>query len=147
MATQGNIPFSTGGMHRWHLIMCLADAGDQLTTVVLLYGQDDRETADDNLDDAMLKEDIESILGELTEREAGVIRLRFGIGVKELTLEEIGDHFQVTRERIRQIEAKAVRKLKAKQQQLASKLTEYKAGMATEREGITGRVSRGTKKT
>ena len=61
----------------------------------------------------MLKERIETVLSSLTEREAKVIRLRFGIGDGyPRTLEEVGTEFQVTRERIRQIEAKALRKLR-----------------------------------
>ena len=61
----------------------------------------------------MLKERIEEVLRTLTEREAKVIRLRFGIGNGyPRTLEEVGTEFQVTRERIRQIEAKALRKLR-----------------------------------
>lgn len=61
----------------------------------------------------MLKERIEEVLVTLTEREAKVIRLRFGIGDGyPRTLEEVGTEFQVTRERIRQIEAKALRKLR-----------------------------------
>lgn len=52
-------------------------------------------------------------LTTLTEREAKVLKLRYGIdGEKELTLRQIGDKFKVTQERIRQIEAKALRKLK-----------------------------------
>ena len=55
----------------------------------------------------------ESILNSLTERESKVIRMRFGIGLNtDHTLEEVGQQFSVTRERIRQIEAKALRKLK-----------------------------------
>jgi RNA polymerase primary sigma factor len=51
-------------------------------------------------------------LGDLTAREERVLRMRFGIGIKsDHTLEEIGGQFAVTRERIRQIEAKALRKL------------------------------------
>ena len=61
----------------------------------------------------MLRERIEEVLRTLTEREAKVIRLRFGIGDGyPRTLEEVGTEFQVTRERIRQIEAKALRKLR-----------------------------------
>jgi len=59
------------------------------------------------------KEHIEKVLKTLTEREAKIIKLRFGFGNgNEHTLEEVGQQFKVTRERIRQIEAKAVRKLK-----------------------------------
>lgn len=61
----------------------------------------------------LLKEQIASLLDTLTEREKRVIELRFGlIDGKTHTLEEVGKEFEVTRERIRQIEAKAIRKLK-----------------------------------
>jgi RNA polymerase primary sigma factor len=60
----------------------------------------------------MLKERIESVLGTLTFREREIIKLRYGIGDGyTYTLEEVGRIFRVTRERVRQIEAKAVRKL------------------------------------
>ncbi len=61
-----------------------------------------------------LREQIEQALDNLTEREAEVLKLRFGLmDGKEHTLEEVGDVFKVTRERIRQIEAKALRKLES----------------------------------
>ncbi len=61
----------------------------------------------------MLKEDIEKVLSTLTDREARVVRMRFGLNSsRPMTLEEVGKKFGVTRERIRQIEAKALRKLK-----------------------------------
>jgi len=61
-----------------------------------------------------LREQIEVALDSLTEREAGVLKMRFGLrDDKEHTLEEIGEAFKVTRERIRQIEAKALRKLES----------------------------------
>lgn len=60
-----------------------------------------------------LREQIEEALKSLTEREAKVLKMRFGLGDgNEHTLEEVGQQFKVTRERIRQIEAKALRKLK-----------------------------------
>ncbi|OIO40098.1 MAG: RNA polymerase sigma factor RpoD [Candidatus Omnitrophica bacterium CG1_02_49_10] len=62
---------------------------------------------------SMLKEQMEDVLETLTEREQKVLRLRFGIGDGyPRTLEEVGKIFNVTRERIRQIEAKALRKLR-----------------------------------
>ncbi len=62
---------------------------------------------------AMLKEQMEDVLSTLTDREAQVLRLRFGIGDGyPRTLEEVGSIFNVTRERVRQIEAKAIRKLR-----------------------------------
>ena len=62
---------------------------------------------------ALLKEQLDSVLSTLTPREEKVIRLRFGLDDgRPRTLEEVGDEFEVTRERIRQIEAKALRKLR-----------------------------------
>ena len=61
----------------------------------------------------LLKENIEEVLSSLTDREARVLRMRFGLDSRNpMTLEEVGREFGVTRERIRQIEAKALRKLK-----------------------------------
>ena len=61
----------------------------------------------------MLRDSVEEVLGTLTERERAVLRLRFGLeDGRERTLDEVGREFKVTRERIRQIEAKALRKLK-----------------------------------
>ena len=73
--------------------------------------------SDLNLDEVVaknqLKEKITSILSTLTPREERVIRMRFGIGLNtDYTLEEVGQQFSVTRDRIRQIEAKALRKLR-----------------------------------
>ncbi|MBN2689197.1 MAG: RNA polymerase sigma factor RpoD [Gammaproteobacteria bacterium] len=60
-----------------------------------------------------LSEAVKGVLGSLTEREAKVLRMRFGIHMNtDHTLEEVGKQFDVTRERIRQIEAKALRKLR-----------------------------------
>ena len=60
----------------------------------------------------MLREKIEDLLKTLTYREREIIRLRYGLGDGyTYTLEEVGRIFKVTRERVRQIEAKAVRKL------------------------------------
>jgi RNA polymerase primary sigma factor len=60
-----------------------------------------------------LRETTTRVLASVTPREERVLRMRFGIGTnKEHTLEEVGQQFSVTRERIRQIEAKAIRKLK-----------------------------------
>lgn len=61
----------------------------------------------------LLKDHLDEVLSTLSEREAKVLKLRFGLeGNRQMTLEEVGKVFGVTRERIRQIEAKALRKLK-----------------------------------
>ena len=63
--------------------------------------------------DISLKEEIDKVLSTLTPREEKIVRMRLGIGEKtDFTLEEVGDVFGLTRERIRQIEAKALRKLR-----------------------------------
>jgi RNA polymerase primary sigma factor len=63
---------------------------------------------------AILREDVRSALDELTEREREVVQLRYGLhpGGKAHTLQELGAHFKVSRERVRQIEGQALRKLK-----------------------------------
>ena len=62
---------------------------------------------------SMLKDQLEEVLSTLTEREQKVLKLRFGLDDgRARTLEEVGKEFDVTRERIRQIEAKALRKLR-----------------------------------
>ena len=62
---------------------------------------------------SMLKEELEDAMEALTDREKNVIKLRFGLDDgRTRTLEEVGREFNVTRERIRQIEAKALRKLR-----------------------------------
>ena len=61
----------------------------------------------------LLREQLTEVMSSLTEREQRVLRLRFGMDDgKARTLEEVGKEFDVTRERIRQIEAKALRKLR-----------------------------------
>ena len=70
-------------------------------------------TPDENLTKESLTKDIEYMLSILTYREAVIIKMIFGIGrEKKSTLEEIGEHFNLTRERIRQIKEKALKKLR-----------------------------------
>jgi RNA polymerase primary sigma factor len=78
------------------------------------FVEDDRVIpADDAVIETDLAEQVRKVLATLTPREEKILRLRFGIGEKsEHTLEEVGNDFSVTRERIRQIEAKALRKLR-----------------------------------
>ncbi len=73
----------------------------------------DAMSPDEYANNQLLKDEINSVLSGLTEREEKVLRLRFGLyDGRTRTLEEVGKEFNVTRERIRQIEAKALRKLK-----------------------------------
>ncbi|MBQ8684517.1 MAG: RNA polymerase sigma factor RpoD [Clostridia bacterium] len=74
---------------------------------------DDAPAPADAASHTLLKEQLEEVLSSLTDREAKVLRLRFGLeDGRPRTLEEVGKEFDVTRERIRQIEAKALRKLR-----------------------------------
>ena len=75
--------------------------------------ESDGETPEDQVSKSLLREDLESVLDTLSPRERDVLRLRYGLDDGRMkTLEEIGQIFNVTRERIRQIEAKALRKLR-----------------------------------
>ena len=74
---------------------------------------DDAPTIEEIVTSKFLKEQVKDVLGMLTPREENVLQLRFGLeDGRERTLEEVGKSFNVTRERIRQIEAKALRKLR-----------------------------------
>ena len=80
---------------------------EPVTIGVLLY-----EAASNRLDFRLRREDVERALGSLPRREREVIELRFGLnGKKPRTLEEVGQAFGVTRERIRQIENNTLKKL------------------------------------
>jgi RNA polymerase primary sigma factor len=75
--------------------------------------ESDGETPEDQVSKNLLREDLEKVLDSLSPRERDVLRLRYGLDDGRMkTLEEIGQIFNVTRERIRQIEAKALRKLR-----------------------------------
>jgi RNA polymerase primary sigma factor len=73
---------------------------------------DDAPSADRALVNESLQKEIDRALGTLTERESDIIKMFFGLGCQEMTLEEIGDKFQLTRERVRQIKEKAIRRLR-----------------------------------
>ncbi|MDP6317670.1 MAG: RNA polymerase sigma factor RpoD [Pseudomonadales bacterium] len=96
---------------------------DDDSTMWNLVSDTSAESPIDHATDKGLKETTTHVLTELTEREAKVLRMRFGIDMNtDHTLEEVGRQFSVTRERIRQIEAKALRKLRhpARSEQLRS---------------------------
>ncbi|MBE6334543.1 MAG: sigma-70 family RNA polymerase sigma factor [Bacteroidales bacterium] len=80
---------------------------------------DDSPVADRTLINESLSTEVERALSTLTDRERDIVKLFFGIGSQEMTLEEIGEKFGLTRERVRQIKEKAIRRLR---QQSRSKL-------------------------
>jgi RNA polymerase primary sigma factor len=85
---------------------------------------EDAKTPTESASEQLLKEQVKQILGSLTEREQKILKLRFGLeDGKSHTLEEVGQEFSVTRERIRQIEAKALAKLRKNKD--TRKLHEY----------------------
>lgn len=84
---------------------------------------EDAPSADRDLMQSSLNTEIDRVLSILSDREAEIVRMFFGVGqYPEMTLEEIGEHFDLTRERVRQIKEKAIRKLRQgdKCQQLKS---------------------------
>ncbi len=99
--------------------------GDDEDSVLGDFVEDEeRDSPEDAAANQILKEQLAEILATLTEREQKIIRLRFGIGGgRPHTLEEVGNEFAVTRERIRQIEAKALSKLRKNKD--TKKLHEY----------------------
>ncbi|MFM2135645.1 MAG: hypothetical protein RL021_1045 [Bacteroidota bacterium] len=82
-------------------------------TLIDVLGDDDQPNPDHSLITESLRREVERALFTLTTREADVIRLYFGLaGEQPMTLEEIGERFDLTRERVRQIKEKAIRRLK-----------------------------------
>ncbi|MBT8391344.1 MAG: sigma-70 family RNA polymerase sigma factor, partial [Ignavibacteria bacterium] len=93
------------------------------TLMDVLYSEE-QKLPDKELMNDSLKNEVLRVLSTLDEREAEVIRLSFGIGTgQKATLEEIGDKFNLTRERIRQIKEKALRKLRTSKR--SDKLKDY----------------------
>lgn len=99
--------------------------GDDEESVLGDFVEDEeRDSPEDSAANQILKEHLSEIIATLTDREQKIIRLRFGIGGgRPHTLEEVGAEFDVTRERIRQIEAKALNKLRKNKD--TKKLHEY----------------------
>ena len=91
-----------------------APVGEDQESILGDFIPDERELSPiDQASKQLLKDHLDEVLSTLSDREARVLKLRFGLeGNKQMTLEEVGRVFGVTRERIRQIEAKALRKLK-----------------------------------
>jgi RNA polymerase primary sigma factor len=86
--------------------------GEDSKLIDVLHDEN-QERPDDGIMDISLQEEIEKTLDTLSEREKEVVKLYFGIGEETAhTLEEIGQRFNLTRERVRQIKEKALRRLK-----------------------------------
>jgi RNA polymerase primary sigma factor len=97
--------------------------GDEGSTIEDFISDKDSPSPYSNTERNDVTEQILGVLNTLTPREAVVIRMRFGIGCeKDCTLEEVGRHFSITRERVRQIEFKALRKLKHPSRRCALKV-------------------------
>ena len=100
------------------------DGDDEDSVLGDFVEDEDRISPEDSAANQMLKEQLADIISTLSDREQKIIKLRFGIGGgKPHTLEEVGAEFSVTRERIRQIEAKALSKLRKNKD--TKKLQEY----------------------
>lgn len=79
---------------------------------------DDSPMADTRLNQESLAKEVDRALMQLQERERDILKMCFGIGCQEMTLEEIGAKFDLTRERVRQIKEKSIRKLKGQKSRL-----------------------------
>lgn len=100
------------------------DGDDEDSVLGDFIEDEDAASPEDSAASQLLKEQVQDILGVLTEREQKIVKMRFGLeDGKSHTLEEVGQEFAVTRERIRQIEAKALTKLRKHKD--AKKLYEY----------------------
>lgn len=80
-------------------------------TLLDVVPDESSEQADYGLQKESLRSDIQSIMMVLSPREREIVSLAFGIGCREMTLEEIGERFDLTRERVRQVKEKAIRKM------------------------------------
>jgi RNA polymerase primary sigma factor len=100
------------------------DGDDEDSVLGDFIEDEDGKTPEESAANQLLKEQVQSVLSTLSDREQKIIRMRFGLdNGKSHTLEEVGQEFAVTRERIRQIEAKALAKLRKHKD--AKKLYEY----------------------
>lgn len=100
------------------------DGDDEDSVLGDFIEDEDSVTPEESAASQLLKEQVQSVLSTLSDREQKIVRMRFGLdGGKSHTLEEVGQEFAVTRERIRQIEAKALTKLRKHKD--SRKLYEY----------------------
>lgn len=129
LAQAGNLPIDPEVQRRWNWatakVQRILQSAEEPVSLERPVGDEESSQLGDFIEDdealepmdaaarEMLREQVQSALGALSERERQVLELRFGlIDGKDHTLEEVSRYFNVTRERIRQIEAKALRKLR-----------------------------------
>ena len=91
--------------------------GDENSLLDVLIN-DDTPTPDRVLNQESLSKEVDRALQQLDERERNIVKMFFGIGGQEMTLEEIGAKYDLTRERVRQIKEKAIRRLKSQKSRL-----------------------------
>lgn len=96
---------------------------DQSESLIDILPNNDSPSADKELEKESLRNDILTVMGVLNERERRVLSLCFGLGCQAMTLEEIGENLDLTRERVRQLKMKAIRKLSSPK--VRSRLAQY----------------------
>ena len=101
-----------------HISMDAPFADGEDSSLLDVLPNNDSPRADSVLNQESLSKEIDRALMQLYDREREILKLFFGIGCKEMSLEEIGDKFDLTRERVRQIKEKAIRRLKGQKSRL-----------------------------
>ena len=96
---------------------------DQTESLIDILPNNDSPSADKELENESLRKDIDTVMGVLNERERRVLVLCFGLGCPPMTLEEIGENLDLTRERVRQLKMKAIHKLSSPK--VRSRLAQY----------------------
>ena len=97
------------------VMTCVQDSQAKGYGLIVVMTNEDSPKADNALMAESLSKEIERALSILTDREREIIRMFFGIGCQEATLEDIADKFGLTRERVRQIKERAIRRLRHNQ--------------------------------
>ena len=96
---------------------------DQSESLIDILPNHDAPSADKELENESLRDDINTVMGVLNDRERRVLTLSFGLGCPAMTLEEIGENLDLTRERVRQLKMKAIHKLSSPK--VRSRLAQY----------------------
>ncbi len=89
-----------------------AESDDNSNSLLDVLPNDGSPSTDAALQQEDLSKEVNHTLAQLTKREQGILRMSFGIGCPQMSLEEIGDYYRLTRERVRQIKERAIRRLR-----------------------------------